>query len=90
MNNSSDIIIKTNKLTKRFHHILAVNELDLEVKRNDIFGLVGPDGAGKTTTIRMLAAIMDPTSGNATIAGFNLRKQAERIKALGGDREVPF
>jgi ABC-2 type transport system ATP-binding protein len=80
MHNGSDIIIKTDKLTKRFHHIVAVNELDLEVKQNEIFGLVGPDGAGKTTTIRMLAAIMDPTSGNATIAGFNLRQQAERIK----------
>lgn len=70
MNNGSDVIIKTDKLTKHFHHILAVHELDLEIKRNEIFGLVGPDGAGKTTTIRMLAGIMDPTGGNATIAGF--------------------
>ncbi|MCL4295034.1 MAG: ABC transporter ATP-binding protein [Anaerolineae bacterium] len=81
MNSSNDLIIKTEKLTKHFHQILAVNELDLEVKQNEIFGLVGPDGAGKTTAIRMLAGIMDPTSGNATIAGFNLRQEAERIKA---------
>ncbi|MFN8455475.1 MAG: ABC transporter ATP-binding protein [Anaerolineae bacterium] len=80
MSNSDEPIIKTDKLTKHFHHILAVNELDLEVKRNEIFGLVGPDGAGKTTTIRMLAGIMNPSSGNAIIAGFNLRQQAEKIK----------
>ncbi len=80
MNNNNDIIIKTEKLTKRFRQTIAVDNLDLEIKRGEIFGLVGPDGAGKTTTIRMLAAIMDPTEGNATIAGYDLRKQPERIK----------
>ncbi len=80
MNNSNGLIIKTENLTKRFGHIVAVNNLQLEVKRGEIFGLVGPDGAGKTTTIRMLAAIMDPTSGNATIAGLDLRQQPEQIK----------
>lgn len=80
MNNGNDLIIKTEKLAKQFHPIMAVKELNLEVKQNEIFGLVGPDGAGKTTTIRMLAGIMDPTSGDATIAGFNLRKESERIK----------
>jgi len=81
MANNNNLIIKTDKLTKHFRHIVAVNELDLEVKQNEIFGLVGPDGAGKTTTIRLLAGIMDPTGGNAAIAGFDLRKQAEKIKA---------
>ena len=80
MNNGNNLIIKTDKLTRRFHQVIAVNELDLEVKQNEIFGLVGPDGAGKTTTIRMLAGIMDASSGNATIAGFNLRQEPERIK----------
>lgn len=80
MADGTDLIIKTEKLTRRFHQVVAVNELDLEVKQNEIFGLVGPDGAGKTTTIRMLAGIMDPTSGSATIAGFDLRKESERIK----------
>jgi ABC-2 type transport system ATP-binding protein len=59
---------------------VAVDSLDLEIKTGEIFGLVGPDGAGKTTTMRMLAAIMDPTGGNATIAGFDLRRQPEPIK----------
>jgi ABC-2 type transport system ATP-binding protein len=80
MNNNNETIIQTEKLTKRFRHITAVDELDLEIKKGEIFGLVGPDGAGKTTTMRMLAAIMDPSEGNATVAGFNLRKQAEQIK----------
>lgn len=78
---NNDFIIRTEKLTKRFHQITAVNALDLAVKQNEIFGLVGPDGAGKTTTIRLLAGIMDPTSGGATIAGFSLPKESERIKA---------
>ncbi len=80
MNNNNETIIKTEKLTKRFRQITAVDDLDLEIKKGEIFGLVGPDGAGKTTTMRMLAAIMDPSEGEATVAGFNLRKQAEQIK----------
>jgi ABC-2 type transport system ATP-binding protein len=80
MNNNQEFVIQTDQLTKHFGHIVAVDGLKLEVKKGEIFGLVGPDGAGKTTTMRMLAAIMDPTAGNATIAGFDLRKQPERIK----------
>ena len=80
MSNSNEIIIKTENLTKRFKNVTAVDGLNLEIKEGRIFGLVGPDGSGKTTTIRMLAAIMDPSEGDATIAGFNLRKQAEAIK----------
>ena len=80
MNNNNELIIKTENLTKRFGHVVAVNGLQLEIKKGEIFGLVGPDGAGKTTTLRMLAAIMDPTTGNATIAGFDLRQQPEQIK----------
>jgi len=80
MNNSNEVIIKTENLTKRFGKIVAVDGLDFEIKKGEIFGMVGPDGAGKTTTIRLLAAIMDPTDGNATVVGFDLRKQPERIK----------
>jgi len=80
MNNNQEVIIQTDQLTKHFGPIVAVDKLQLEVKRGEIFGLVGPDGAGKTTTIRLLAAIMDPTGGQATIAGFDLRQQPERIK----------
>ncbi len=58
----------------------AVDGLNLTVQRGEIFGLVGPDGAGKTTILRMLAAIMDPSEGHATVAGFDTVKQAEAIK----------
>jgi ABC-2 type transport system ATP-binding protein len=80
MNNHTETIIKTENLTKRFRKLTAVDSLTLDIKKGEIFGLVGPDGAGKTTTLRMLAAIMDPNEGDATIAGYNLRKQPEPIK----------
>ncbi|MCG3212245.1 MAG: putative multidrug ABC transporter ATP-binding protein YbhF [Anaerolineae bacterium] len=80
MTNNNNLIIQTENLTKRFRQITAVAGLNLEIKQGEIYGLVGPDGAGKTTTVRMLAAIMDPSEGGATIAGFDLRKQPERIK----------
>ena len=77
---TNDVIIKTEKLTRKFGSLVAVDGLNLEIQRGEIFGLVGPDGAGKTTTIRMLAAIMDPTAGSASVAGFDTLKQAEAIK----------
>ena len=80
MNKNNEIIIRTENLTKRFGKTVAVDSLNLEVKAGAVFGLVGPDGAGKTTTLRMLAGIVDPNQGEATIAGFNLRRQAESIK----------
>jgi ABC-2 type transport system ATP-binding protein len=84
MANGSDISITSQDLSKQFGPRLAVDRLTLAVKADDIFGLVGPDGAGKTTTLRMLATILQPTSGTATIAGLNLQRQAEQIKARIG------
>jgi ABC-2 type transport system ATP-binding protein len=80
MKKNNEIIIKTENLSKSFGKTVAVDDLNLQVRTGTVFGLVGPDGAGKTTTLRMLAGIVDPSQGEATIAGFNLRKQAERIK----------
>jgi ABC-2 type transport system ATP-binding protein len=73
-------VIETHNLTKRFKKVTAVDGLDLSVGRGEIFGLVGPDGAGKTTTIRLLCAIMNPTDGSAKVAGFDVVKEAEEIK----------
>ena len=81
MNQGQAAIIKTENLTRHFGKTIAVAGLELDIKKGEIFGIVGPDGAGKTTSLRMLAAIMDPTAGNATIAGFDLRRQPEQIKA---------
>lgn len=72
--------IRTDQLTRKFNDLVAVDRLNLEVHRGEIFGLLGPDGAGKTTTIRMLCAVMDPTEGRATVAGFDTRREAEQIK----------
>ena len=73
-------IIETHDLTKRFKKVTAVDRLDLNIQRGEIFGLLGPDGAGKTTTIRMLCAIMDPSEGSARVAGFDTVKEPEEIK----------
>jgi len=67
-------------LVKRFKKITAVDGLNLSIRRGEIFGLLGPDGAGKTTTIRMLCAIMDPSEGSASVAGFDTVKEPEEIK----------
>ena len=72
--------IITHELKKSFEDITAVDGISFDVKRNEIFGIVGPDGAGKTTTIRMLCGLLKPDSGNAEILGFDLEKQKSKIK----------
>ncbi|MGE5237639.1 MAG: ATP-binding cassette domain-containing protein, partial [Chloroflexota bacterium] len=76
----SDIVIRTSRLAKKFGDTFAVAHLTLEIRRGEIFGLVGPDGAGKTTTMRLLTAIMKPTSGDAWVAGHSILSEGERIK----------
>ncbi len=77
---NSEIAIRTENLTKAFGGNVAVNNLNLEVQKGELFGLVGPDGAGKTTIMRLLAAIMEPTSGNAWVAGYSILTEGELIK----------
>jgi ABC-2 type transport system ATP-binding protein len=72
--------IKTVNLAKSFGETIAVNNLNLEIKKGELYGLVGPDGAGKTTTMRLLTAIMEPTSGKAWVAGSSILSEGERIK----------
>jgi ABC-2 type transport system ATP-binding protein len=71
-------------LKKEFRGTVAVQGLDLDVLEGELFGLVGPDGAGKTTTLRLLATIMLPGAGSGTVAGFDLLREAESIKRLIG------
>jgi ABC-2 type transport system ATP-binding protein len=75
-----DTVIRTEKLTKRFGDFIATNEITMEVHKGEIFGFLGANGAGKTTAMRMLCGLSTPTSGKATIAGFDVYKQTERIK----------
>src|SRR5262245_20780412 len=72
--------IRAEKLSKEFAKVKALNQLNLTVEQGEIFGLVGPDGAGKTTTMRLLTSVMDPTSGDAWVLGKHTRKQAEAVK----------
>jgi len=72
--------IRTDRLTKRFGDLAAVEELSLTVAEGEIFGLVGPDGAGKSTTMRLLTSIMEPSGGEAWVAGCHTVREAETIK----------
>src|SRR5271157_4071348 len=72
--------IEVNALTMEFSGVVAVDHLSFDVKPGEIFGLVGPDGAGKTTTMRMLAGVLTPSSGTAAIAGFDVVRDPQRVK----------
>lgn len=73
-------IIEVENLTKKFGKFTAVNSVTFEVKAGEIFGIIGANGVGKTTAIKMLCGLLIPTSGKANIAGFNVYNQSEKIK----------
>ncbi len=76
----SEPVIHTDKLTKRFGGFVAVDALSLTISGGEIFGFLGANGAGKTTAIRMLTGLLAPTSGKATVAGFDLYSGSEGVK----------
>ncbi len=78
--NMGEVVIKTDKLTKRFGDFIATNEITFDVYKGEIFGFLGANGAGKTTAMRMLCGLSTPSSGSATIAGFDVYKETESIK----------
>jgi ABC-2 type transport system ATP-binding protein len=88
MNN--EIVIKTDKLTKKFGDFIAANDLTFEVFKGEIFGFLGANGAGKTTAMKMLIGISKPSSGNANIAGFDVYKNTEEIKRSIGYMSQKF
>ncbi len=90
MTSEKEIVIKTDKLTKRFGDFIAANEITFEVFKGEIFGFLGANGAGKTTAMKMLIGISKPSSGTATIAGFDIYKQTERIKQSIGYMSQKF
>jgi ABC-2 type transport system ATP-binding protein len=75
-----ETVIKTERLSKHFGNFIAVNEITFNVERGEIFGFLGANGAGKTTAMRMLIGLSKPTSGAASIAGFDVYRQTEQIK----------
>jgi len=79
-----EIIIKVINLTKKFGSLVAVDHINFEVYKGEIFGFLGPNGAGKTTTINMLTTILKPTEGTATINGFDIIKDAGKVRQTIG------
>ena len=75
-----DGIIRTRDLTRRFDTLTAVDHLNLEIARGEIFGLVGPDGAGKTTTLRLLCGLLDASEGEAWVAGHDVARDPQAVK----------
>lgn len=77
-------IIDTNGLTKKYGKITAVDDLSISIEEGEIFGLLGPNGAGKTTIIKMLATLLEQTSGSASVNGFDIKKQPDKVrKSIG-------
>jgi len=88
--NMEDKAIITDKLTKKFGDFIAVNEISFEVDKGEIFGFLGANGAGKTTAMRMLIGLSKPTAGKASVAGFDVYKQTEKIKKSIGYMSQKF
>ncbi len=84
MRDESPYTISVKNLSKKFKTTKALSDINFSVKKGELFGVLGPDGAGKTTLCRILAGIMTPTSGNVTINGLDIVKDSEKIKTFTG------
>lgn len=87
---ANESIITVNNLTKTFGKFTAVDHISFEVKRGEIFGFLGANGAGKTTAMKMLCGLLTPTSGDATVAGFTVGRENDRIKSHIGYMSQKF
>src|SRR6476660_3409965 len=82
--NANDIVINVHGLTKKFGGRAVVRNLSMQVKRGTIYGFLGPNGSGKTTTIRMLCGLLTPDEGTGTCLGYDIRTETEKIKRQVG------
>ena len=86
----AEIMIECECLTKRFGHFTAVDHVSFKVAKGSIFGFLGPNGSGKSTVIRMLCGLLEPTAGRATIAGYDVVKETDKIKSFIGYMSQKF
>jgi ABC-2 type transport system ATP-binding protein len=86
----SDSVIIVNGLTRRFGDFLAVDHVSFEVARGEVVGYLGPNGSGKTTTIRMLLGLLRPTAGNATVLGYDAFRQSDAVRSRAGYMSQKF
>lgn len=77
----NQFVIETFELTKKFGKLTAVDHINLKVKKGKVFGFLGPNGAGKSTTIRMLTTLLTPTEGTAKVAGYDIIRQPDKVRA---------
>lgn len=82
--NPHEIMIDVRQVSRRFRKTVAINDLSLAIKPGELFGIVGPDGTGKSTLLRMIAAVLDPTAGQITLGGHDSVRDAEAVKAMIG------
>ena len=87
---NGDAVVETRGLRRTFGALVAVEGLDLAVRRGEVFGLLGPNGSGKTTTIRMLCGLLAPTAGSATVAGYDVAREPEAVKRVIGYMSQKF
>ncbi len=83
-------VVEVQGLVKRFGSLAAVDDVSFSIRRGSIFGILGPNGSGKTTTIRMLCGLMRPTSGTARVAGADVAREPERVKSRIGYMSQAF
>lgn len=86
----SDCAIEVKNLTKKFGKFVSVNNINFNVKKGEIFGFLGANGAGKSTTIRMMCGILKPTSGTACVGGYDVRENPDKIKESIGYMSQKF
>jgi ABC-2 type transport system ATP-binding protein len=87
---SPDTVVDVDRITRRFGPVVAVDHVSFRIRKGEIFGILGPNGSGKTTTIRMLCGLLAPDDGTATVAGFDVARETERVKSSIGYMSQAF
>ena len=90
MNTERPVVVDARSLSRKYGALVAVDDVTFTIGRGEIFGMLGPNGSGKTTTIRMLCGLLAPTSGDATVAGADVVKEPDRVKTRIGYMSQAF